>query len=102
MNKDYLLPPSQSLTSKPQLKSKKTFSNVPRSSMILPRRTYLTVPYENTSSNEENEIRQLLDTVPVVPKLPKMPDISKYLNNGKIVNRNKTTNDRISIINNYM
>jgi len=102
MNKDYLLPPSRSSTSKPRLKSKKTFSNTPHSSTILSRRTYTMVSKENASFNEERDIRDLLDTVPVVPKLPKMPDISKYLNKGKMVNRSKAINDRSSIINNYM
>lgn len=99
MSKDYLLPaPNRSMTSK----AKKSLSNTPRSSVILPRRTYSMEYRENDSYNQDREIRQLLDTVPVLPKLSKMPDISKYLNKSKSVNKKKTISDRRTIIKNYM
>lgn len=101
MSKEYLLPPSQSLTSKSQLKRKKAFSSRHRS-IMLTRRTYSMEFDDNTGYNEERELREFLYTIPVVPKLPKMPDINKYLNKGKILNRNNTINDRNSIIKNYM
>lgn len=99
MSKDYLLPaPNPSMISKP----KKSFSNIPRSSVILPHRISSMEFRENDSYNQEREIRQLLDTVPVLPKLSRMPDISKYLNKGKSNNKKKTISDRKTIIKNYM
>jgi len=102
MSKEYLLPPNNSQTSKPQTKSKKNLLDIPRCSTSLPRRVYPIESNDHSDNIEDREIRQLLDTVPVVPKLPKMPDISKYLNKGKTLNKSKAISDRRTIIKNYM
>lgn len=102
MSKHFLSQPGRSPASKRQ---NETFSNSPQSSSILTRGESSVKLFGTTHSTiPESDMRKFLDTEVVVPKLSKMPDISKYLGKSRkmLKNKNKSTDNRNSVIDDYM